>query len=371
MLHVYRQVTGIQRFRHHVVTRRREQAERFPFPCLTVLRRSPWRWVGRTFHRLRACVVPLPRYETNQLLRLTREHSADVVHIYFGTEAARMLDYLRREVRPVVVSFHGADVSDLLADDSLRGIHETATLLLARSESLRQALVARGCAPDRIVVTPTGIPPAEQPREPRLEPVTGDRPIRLLQACRLIDKKGLDISVAAVAELRRRGLPAVLDIAGDGSLRPALEGQAAAAGLSGAVRFLGFLPNTELLSRLPGYDVFLHPSRTTEGGDREGVPNSMLEAMAAGVPVIATRHSGIPEVITDGEHGLLIPSADTDALAAAILKLAREPALFADLSRNARRRVAQRHSLEGSVQILEAAYQEAIFRRGGAVRGIG
>lgn len=357
MLHVYRQVSGIVEFENWVLTRRREHADRFPFERLLVLKKSTFRIFRREFYRLLGKPVPLGRYEIEQWLALAEAKDASLVHVYFGTEAARALPYLRRETRPKVVSFHGVDVSSALSDNDLQGLVECVDLFLVRSHTLAEALIARGCDAGRIRLSRTSVPlPPWQLAESPLR----DGRFRLLQACRFIPKKGLDISLRALRHLVDQGLDVTLDLAGDGPEKESLLALVGALELQGRVNFLGFLPNRELLERLPSYSLFLHPSRVTSSGDREGIPNAMLEAMACGLPVVATGHSGIPEAVGDGQEGRLVPPDDDVALAAAIADILANPDTYRRMSLAARQRIIEEFSSERAIRQLCDAYRDAI-----------
>lgn len=357
MLHVYRQVSGITEFENWVLTRRREHAERFPFARLVVLKKSMLRIFRREFYRLLGKPVPLGRYEIEQWLELAEAKNASLIHVYFGTEAARALPYLRREKRPKVVSFHGVDVSSALSDKDLRGLLECVDLFLVRSHTLAEALIARGCDPGRIRLSRTSVP--VPPMQVVENPLRQGR-FRLLQACRFIPKKGLDISLKALRRLVDRGLDVTLDLAGDGPEMEELVSLTAKLALQDRVNFLGFLPNRELLERLPNYSLFLHPSRVTISGDREGIPNAMLEAMACGLPVVATGHSGIPEAVSDGQEGHLVPPDDDEALAQAVADILTDDDTYSQMSIAARNRIIREFSSERAIKQLCDAYRDAI-----------
>lgn len=359
MLHVYRQVTAIDAFEQWVVTRNRQNADRFPVDNLLKIQKSRFRAFRRACFRLLRRPVPLDAGETRQLLSWEKELQIDVCHAYLGTEAARLLDFFRRANCAKVVSFHGTDLSDSLSQRDFQQLLANSDLFLARSQSLADALCERGCPAEHIRLNRTGVP--VPPVTPAIVRPTSD--IRLLQACRFIDKKGLDVSLRAVALLRRRGYPVRLDLAGGGPAEPALRQLAGELGIGEALNFLGFLANDDLLARLPNYHAFLHPSRTTASGDREGIPNSLLEAMAVGLPVVSTRHSGIPEVIVDGENGCLIPTAEPDLLANAIAALVdRPPEDFRRISHAARQTIIDSYSIAANRDSLQASYHEAMRR---------
>ncbi|MEI6534493.1 MAG: glycosyltransferase family 4 protein, partial [Verrucomicrobiaceae bacterium] len=126
------------------------------------------------------------------------------------------------------------------------------------------------------------------------------------------------------------------------------------------VRFRGFLRQEQLRDEVYRSHLFVHPSRTPADGNREGIPNSMLEAMASGLPVIATRHGGIPEAVTDGESGLLVAENDGAALAAAMRKIISQPDQAARLAEGGRHAVEDRFDRVKNIQELEACYLDLI-----------
>ncbi len=364
MLHVYRQINGIRGFENWVVTRKRVCLDRFPYDRVSVLRPPPLRFLRRFFYQQvqKESRVPLSGYESRQLDHFLAEKSAGLIHVYFGTHAARLLPYLRRETRARVVSFHGADLSEDLSPGELRELIIHTDLFLCRSRSLREVLLEKGVPADHIRLNPTGIPLPKTTRPPGIPAPSANRPLRLLQACRFIPKKGLDTAVRATALLRGQGVPAELTLAGDGPDRDSLAALARQEGISDAVRFTGFLTSAELEETMREHDLFLHPSRTTDTGDREGIPNSLLEAMACRLPVIATRHSGIPEAVTHEVEGLLLDRADPASLASAVQSLLNKPELYPALANAARRRIEETFSIDSCIRKLETAYEEALRR---------
>jgi glycosyltransferase involved in cell wall biosynthesis len=167
--------------------------------------------------------------------------------------------------------------------------------------------------------------------------------VELLSIGRLEPMKGFAVLIAAVAELVRAGEPLRLTIVGDGPQRAALEALAARELPAGAFAFTGALGAPDVTRRLAEADIFCLPSFA------EGVPVVLMEAMASGLPVIATQIMGIPELVRDGESGLLVPPGRPEPLAAAIRRLAREPELRAAYSK------AGRATVEGSFDVRDSA----------------
>lgn len=148
-----------------------------------------------------------------------------------------------------------------------------------------------------------------------------------------------------------------LRLAGDGPELALLKDLAERLDLQLHVQFLGFLDQAALRKEMEAAHIFLHPSRVTSGGDREGIPNSLLEAMAAGMPVVATAHSGIPEAVENGREGILTPENDMEAIAQAVQKVAQIETWRA-MSLAAYQRIVSQFSTQAAATALEAIYRE-------------
>lgn len=163
-------------------------------------------------------------------------------------------------------------------------------------------------------------------------------PVRLLSVGRAVPKKGFDILLEALAQLPP-GLHWRLAHIGGGGELPALKAQAARLGIAGRIDWRGALAQTEVLAAYGESDIFVLASRRTGDGDRDGLPNVIVEAASQGLAVVGTDLSGIPEFVTDDDTGLLVPSEDAPALAAAMARLIAGPGLRARLGRAAQARV--------------------------------
>jgi glycosyltransferase involved in cell wall biosynthesis len=158
-----------------------------------------------------------------------------------------------------------------------------------------------------------------------------------------VPKKGFDVLIRAVAELRDRGEPVELVVAGEtGSEAGALARLVTDLRLAEVVRFRGTVSQAELLAELRRASVFALACRVDADGDRDGIPNVLVEAMAAGVPVVSTAVSGIPELIEHRVNGLLVAPEDPEALADELARLAKDPDLAGDLAAAGRATVGER-----------------------------
>ena len=364
MLHVHRQVTGLQRWQAHVLTQKRENAETFPLPsgAISIVPKYPWRFFRRLwFTQLRRIPWQVARPELTTFLQALSRHHAQLAHIYFGHMAMHWLPLLRTSPVPVVVSFHGADsgveMGGAIQRAQMREVFSLATRILARSQALLEDLAALGCPREKLVLNRTGIPLEEFPYRPRSAPADG-RWI-LLQGGRLIEKKGHRTTLKAFATIRQQFPMARLRFAGEGPGEESLRQFAAELGLHDAVDWLGFLKPDAMRAELEQAHLFLHPSETARDGNREGVPNAMLEAMATGLPVVATRHGGIPEAIDSGHTGWLVEEQDTAGLAECCLHGMQNPDHLWQIGKMGSASVAAGFSRPAALANLESIYDAA------------
>jgi glycosyltransferase involved in cell wall biosynthesis len=179
----------------------------------------------------------------------------------------------------------------------------------------------------------------------------------ILSVARLVEKKGLNDLLCAADLLRRRGRSFQIEIIGDGPLRQALKAQAEQLGLNGQLRLLGDVSHDSVCRAYQRASVFALPCIVAADGDRDGIPNVLAEAMASGLPVVATPVSGIPELIESEQQGLLVPPSNPLQLADALERLLTQPELCGRLARAARDKVETCFSLEGASTRLLALFQ--------------
>ena len=363
MLHIYRQITALERVRPVVIAQKREEPGRFPFPDVTVIPKPPTHFLRRIwFRQLLRTPWQIGAGETAELLNVLAGTRAELLHIYFGHIAVHLLPLIRRWENPSIVSFHGADVMVELDKPAYRTatlrMLEAVRLVLVRSNSLRQALVRLGCPEEKIRVQRTGIPLQEFSFQPRTWPADGSW--RLVQAGRLIEKKGLHTSLAAFAEFARLHRQAHFTIAGEGPLLRELQEKARQLGIASQVTFAGFVTQVQLRELYHAAHIFLHPSETAVDGNQEGVPNSMLEAMASGLPVFATTHGGIPEAVENGVSGVLVPERAAAQLARELINFTAQPEALSALATRGAAEVVAKFEQRAQVAKLEECYLEAI-----------
>lgn len=311
----------------------------------------------------------------------------DAVVAHFGPNGLKALELRDLGVTnaPIVTVFHGHDLSRWTQRHGALGyrrLFSQTERMLPISEHGRKRLIALGCPAEKIEVHRMGVelaalapsdnaragqPPLEQPP---LEPLISGNPAggtHLLSVGRLVEKKGFEFALRALRRALADNASLHYHLIGDGPLRASLEAIVAELGIGGRVTFHGQLAREQVEAVRRRAQLLLVPSVTAADGDEEGIPVVVMEAMAAGVAVIATRHAGIPELVIDGETGLLVPERDSPALASAIERLLGDAALSARLTRGARARVAHRHDLRRQndelARLLERVVLEAPGRR--------
>jgi colanic acid/amylovoran biosynthesis glycosyltransferase len=359
MLHIYRQITGLQRVRPVVIAQKRENAEKFPFEEIDIVPRPAMHFLRRFWFR-QICNKPwqISAHELRAITEILDREQAQLLHIFFGHIAVHLLPLIRAWSKSSIVSFHGADV---LVDMEKRAYRRatkemlaTVTRVFVRSASLRRAVIELGCSEDKIDVVRTGIPLQEFAFRERDFPETGEW--RFLQASRLVQKKGIATTLHAFTHFLEDYPQATLTIAGEGPMLAELKELTRRLKIADRVVLPGFLVPEKLRELYYASHIFLHPSETGSDGNQEGIPNSMLEAMATGLPVFATDHGGIPEAIENAVSGILVPERDHDALSRALLDAVQDRQLLLRLARNGAESVAQRFDHRNQIRRLEEIY---------------
>ena len=274
-----------------------------------------------------------------------------LVHAHFGGDGWLISGNI--DV-PLVLTVHGHDVTRQPESPGLRGVRYRRNLravfgraagILAVSEPIRRQAIRYGADPAKVRVHHTGVP---MPPRVSAEPPRWD----VAFVGRFVEKKGADDLLAALATLDR---PRAVLI-GDGPLQEKMQAYAGELGVDAT--FLGAQDPATVAHHLASSRLLVAPSRTAADGDSEGIPTTILEAAALGVPAVSTRHSGIPEAVVDGVTGLLGPEGDRAALASNIQRLLADDALRHRLGAGARAHVEADFDLRHQTGLLEDLYDE-------------
>ena len=293
--------------------------------------------------------------------RKLQRQNASLIHAHFGPDGVMALPLARALEIPLLVTFHGYDAttSDEHARQSFyrhrayvrnreRLIRE-AEGFIAVSEFIKGKMVEQGIPEEKIRVHYIGIdvdffePDAIEDREPVV-----------LFVGRLTEKKGVEYLIQAMERVQRENPDLRLVVVGDGERRERLEAEASRC--LDSVEFLGFQPPDVVWDWMNRAMLLAVPSVTAESGNSEGLPMVVLEGQAMGLPVVGSRHAGIPEAVEHGETGFLSPEGDSDTLADHILRLATDRSLCRTFGKNGRKRVVDHFNLKTQARALEEIY---------------
>lgn len=301
-------------------------------------------------------------------LALLRDRNPRLVHAHFGVDAVYALPLARRLDVPLITTFHGFDATMSAAAFLRSGkpawwnyvlfrqtLAEGGALFLCVSEFIRRRVISLGFPEHRtrvhyIGVDTSAILPGAQP--------AGNPTV--LHVARLVEKKGTHDLIEAFALVARRIPEAKLLIAGDGPLRHALQKLAVERGIRDIVHFLGAQSHERVLELMSKAWLFALPSVQARSGDAEGLGMVLLEAAARGIPSVATRHGGIPEVVLDGVTGRLCAEHDIYGLASALTDLIGDASLRQRMGVAARERAERYFDLRRQSTALESMYQEIL-----------
>jgi colanic acid/amylovoran biosynthesis glycosyltransferase len=276
------------------------------------------------------------------------EKCYDILHCHFGPNGdfGIFLRKIGATSGKVVTTFHGSDISRYIktgGSHAYESLFRRGELFLPISNYWREKLIGLGSPPEKTVVHRMGI----DVRKYRFVPgkdFKNDR-VRILTVARLVEKKGVKYGILALEKLVRRFPNIEYNIAGDGPLRKELNSLINSLSLNHNINLLGWKDQDEMQHIMQRADILLAPSVTGKDGDKEGIPVVLMEAMAVGLPVISTFHSGIPEIVINNETGLLVREGDVEGLSQKIADLIVNSNLRIHLRQKARKHVEENYDI--------------------------
>jgi glycosyltransferase involved in cell wall biosynthesis len=310
-------------------------------------------WPTIALYKARRIVLrePLARERTAAYRKAFADHRARAVLAEYGQTAAATVDACNDLRIPLIAHFHGYDASVQSVLDEQASEYQKlfrhAAAIIAVSRAMQRRLIDLGAPPERTHWNPCGVDCSVfQATDPAAAP-----PV-LAMVGRLTEKKGPTYSIRAFAGALRDVPEARLRILGDGPLRAECERLVAELGVGHAVEFMGARPHEEIADMLRGARAFVQHSVVAASGDSEGTPVAVLEAGASGLPVLATRHAGIPDVVVAGETGMLVDEQDVQGMSAHMTMMLRDPALAGRMGAMARSHVSEHFSMHRSIERL-------------------
>jgi len=303
----------------------------------------------------------------------------NLIHAHFGFDGVYAMPLARKAKIPLIVTFHGVDATAtkkaLFRSEKLFqiyfGLYEKklityAAKFIAVSKFIENKLIQKGYPASKIVQHYIGID-IDKIRPIKKQPTHNKRDDRyILCVGRHTEKKGIDTLLRAFARVYHKYGSVKLILAGDGPITEKLLRLSEKLGIKKRVIFMGAQSHAQVIKLMQRAEVFALPSQTARSGDSEGLGMVFNEASACGIPVVATRHGGIPEAVIDGETGFLTPEKDDCALADRLELLLSDPGLACNMGMRGREYVCEQFNLK-----LQTRKLEEIYRRIGVTPRLG
>lgn len=290
-----------------------------------------------------------------------KDNEIQVVFAEYGPTGAHVTRACKAAGIPLVVHFHGYDASqyDKLEKyaQPYKDMFEYASQVIVPSKKMKSMLLECGAIESRITRTPYGPDPLflEMARIENSE-------TKFLFAGRFVDKKAPYYLLLAFKELLAKGVEAKLTMAGDGALWPAVKNMVEYFGMSEQVMLTGSCDHATIVKLMQEATCYVQHSIRAESGDMEGAPVAIIEAAASGLPVVSTRHAGIPDVILEEETGYLVDEHDVSAMAEAMEKIAKDPKAAFEMGQASRERVKENFTREMNIATINKVIQEAALK---------
>jgi len=370
----------------HVVVPYHPAIRRYPTPVYVHSFRYIWpdRWAimgyaqamynDRVLHKEAYLLAPLFFVSAfRKIMQLHIRYGLDIIHAHWVIPNAPIaLLFSRISGVPFLITVHGSDVFFARKNSLLRYVAKAcfrnASAITACSPQLYESALALGANPQRTHLLlwgadPDYFSPDNMPSQSDLRYRLGfpTDALIVLNIGRLVKKKGVEYLVRAAPYILKTIPNVLIVIAGDGPERQNLEQLAADLGVRDAIRFVGMIPWQDVAVYLHASDVFVVPSIVDESGNLDGLPTTILEAMAAAKPVVASAVAGIPLVVEHNKTGVLVPQRDVHALASAIIDLLRDARKRIMLGKSARNRVENELNWNNVARLLTDLYEQALI----------
>lgn len=291
-----------------------------------------------------------------------RKFRPDVVVAQFGPAGVRVAEACHLLDIPLIVYFRGYDAhrSEVLEKHQItyKNLFKQSVALIAVSKEIQQKLIDLGADPTKVIHQPSGV----DCHQFQLTDPSSNPPI-FVAVGRLVEKKAPHLTLLAFHQAFQQNPELRLHLIGDGPLSGVCHDLVTSLGLKSSVDLLGARPHSDVIMTMQRARGFIQHSVKAQDGDSEGTPNAVMEASASGLPVVATRHAGINDIIIDQETGFLVDERDIQSMASRILQLANDPALAAKLGRNGREYVCKNFSREVAHQTLYQIILAAVEKR--------
>jgi colanic acid/amylovoran biosynthesis glycosyltransferase len=359
---IHTQIAFSRSFRPIVISQGTENADLFPFRPVYNLADGRG-GLSKLLYNLEKYIGG--SYPKAPYRGILEQESVRIIHAHLGWEGARSVGLSRRPRRPFVVSFYGRDAGLLPRKLYWRVLYKRlfrlADLFVAEGPHMAKVLVSLGAPASKVRVVHLGVALEEHPfRERRIAKAAAEPVIGLIAAS-FREKKGIPYAIEALSRVAPRYPRLCLRVIGDGPLRGEIEGLIARLALQDRVTLLGYQPYSVYKMELGQAHFLMAPSVTARDGDTEGgAPVCLLEAQAAGLPIVATRHCDIPEVTRADGSALLAPEGDVVALASCLEQLMEHSERWPEMGRIGRAHIEAEFNIQTQVERMGDLYRELI-----------
>lgn len=303
--------------------------------------------------------------KTAAYVKVFRDYRIEGVLAEYGGTGVQVMKAVEQLGIPLIVHFHGYDasVNSVLAEfkEPYRQMFAIASAIIAVSVAMQRKLIELGAPAEKVHYNPYGV---DCVQFSGADPASA--PPLFLAVGRFTDKKAPQITVSAFAKVLRRCPDARLRMIGDGALLKDCQGLAKELKIDGAVEFLGAQQHSVIRREMQQARSLVQHSVVSPSGDSEGTPVTILEAGATGLPVVSTRHAGIPDVVIEGETGFLVDEHDGESMAQQMIRLAQEPDLAGAMGRAARAHIQKNFSKEQRIDKLWSIIESCLNQSGPA-----
>lgn len=346
---IHKLLTNFKSFRPIFLTRKKHNTELFPLETIVSL--SDFSMAKKVYQLLLFKTIGyFPFFK-----KVSQESEVKLIHVHFGYHGLKLLGLKHALGVPFICSFYGDDAfaDSFVKSLNYRKLFNEADRILVLGPYMKSQLMNLGCSEKKLAIHHLGIE-TEKIKFKTREIKTGD-PIRFLIASSFLEKKGVDMAVQALGEIRTE-FNFTIDIIGDGQLRPVIESLIQKYNLTERVKLHGYKPYDFFVQLAEQCHVFVQASKTTPDNRKEGTPMAIADVMATGMPVVATKHSDIPELVVDDVTGYLANENDLPDLIWVLKKLLSNPEKISELGAQARVHVEREFNVKIQAERLEQYY---------------
>jgi len=352
---IYNQIKNLRQFQPIIFSRYIANKELFPIDPIISLRSQ-----GSLSFKLNIIMSKLIGY-IPYFKKISKKENIRLIHVHFGYHGIKFIGLKKTLNIPLVCSFYGHDAYryPTLKKKNLKKLKKlfnNAEAILVLGETMKKHLISLGCPPSKLIIHHLGIETNKISFSERKIPTSK---IRFLMTSSFVEKKGIDITLKALAKVKDL-FDFEVHIIGDGKLREPIKKLISTLDLDQRITLHGYQNYQTILDFAYKSDVFLQASRTAKDNDKEGTPMVFADMMATGLPIISTKHSDIPEMIEDGINGYLAQENDVDSFANKIVEYYKNRTKVPQMSKNCRLKVEADFCATEQAHKLDKLYTKVI-----------